>query len=143
MPSDLRLSAKIAGQWASTPLLSSEEFAFGGPSFGRAYDSSEITGDHGTALALELQYKAQPKVPLIKSFQPYAFWDFGATWDIDAKDDTERRTGSSTGLGMRLGITDYVNSSFELTLPLTRAVSSADIGEENDPRFFFNLSAKY
>ena len=40
---------------------------------------AEITGDHGTALALELQYKAQPKIPLIKSLQPYAFWDFGAT----------------------------------------------------------------
>ena len=143
MPHDLKLSANFAGQWAFTPLLSSEEFAFGGPSFGRAYDSSEITGDHGTALALELQYKAQPKIPLIKSLQPYAFWDFGATWDIDAKDDTAQRSASSTGLGMRIGITDYVNSSFELTLPLTRTVSSADKGDGNDPRFFFNLSAKY
>ncbi len=146
LPKNFSLSATFTGQWASAPLLSSEEFSFGGSSYGRAYDSSEITGDHGMALALELQHTSQPGVPYVKYLQPYAFWDFGSTWDIDADGDDEDsalRTGASAGLGVRLGLTDYFSASLEFAKPLTRAWASADEGEENDPRLFFSLSGTY
>ncbi|MBU3656125.1 MAG: ShlB/FhaC/HecB family hemolysin secretion/activation protein, partial [Alphaproteobacteria bacterium] len=41
------LTNQLAGQLASDPLLVSEEFGYGGSSLGRAYDPSEISGDHG------------------------------------------------------------------------------------------------
>ena len=40
---------RLSGQVASSPLFSSEEFGYGGQAFGRAYDPSDITGDHGVA----------------------------------------------------------------------------------------------
>lgn len=48
--------AQASGQWSADSLLSSQEFGVGGETFGRAYDSSEITGDHGWAGSLELRY---------------------------------------------------------------------------------------
>ena len=143
LPSNLSLSATFSGQWSSGPLLSSEEFDFGGSSYGRAYDSSEITGDHGMALALELQYTTKPGWSLVKYMQPYAFYDFGTTWDIDADDSSARRTGASAGIGLRFGLGDHFSAGLELAKPLTRAVSSADDGEGKDPRFFFTLSGFY
>src|SRR6185437_9133865 len=50
------LLAASAGQVSNAPLLVSEQFGFGGPVFGRAYDTSEITGDDGIAASLELRY---------------------------------------------------------------------------------------
>lgn len=47
---------QLSGQYASGPLFSAEEFGYGGQAFGRAYDPSEITGDHGIAASLELRY---------------------------------------------------------------------------------------
>ena len=48
--------AALSGQWASGPLYSSEEFGYGGKNFGRAYDQSELTGDHGVAASVEVDY---------------------------------------------------------------------------------------
>jgi hemolysin activation/secretion protein len=143
LPKNFSMSATFTGQWASAPLLSSEEFDFGGSSYGRAFDSSEITGDHGMALALELQYTMQPGVPYLKYLQPYAFWDIGATWDIDADDSSANRSGASAGLGLRFGLTDHFSAGLEIAKPLTREVSSADDGEGDDPRFFFTLTGLY
>ena len=95
------------------------------------------------AVALELQYTARPSIPYLKYMQPYAFWDQGLTWDIDATDDSKRRSGASAGVGVRTAITDYFFGNLEIGWPLTRSVSLADEGEGNDPRFFFSLSAKY
>ena len=143
LPHDFSFSAAFSGQWANVPLLSSEEFSYGGSSFGRAYDSSEITGDRGMAVAFELQYTARPSVPYLMYVQPYAFWDQGLTWDIDATDDSKRRSGASAGIGVRTAITEYLFGNLEIGWPLTRPVSLADEGEGNDPRFFFSLSARY
>ena len=143
LPKNLSLSATFSGQFASAPLLSSEEFSFGGSSYGRAFDSSEITGDHGMAFASEIQYTMKPGVAYMKYLQPYVFWDFGATWDIDVEEDKARRTGSSAGLGLRFGITDHFSGGLEMAQPLTRFVSSANEGNGDDPRFFFTLSGLY
>ncbi|MEO0348281.1 MAG: ShlB/FhaC/HecB family hemolysin secretion/activation protein, partial [Pseudomonadota bacterium] len=73
------LNYQIIGQVANKPLLSAEEFGFGGSNIGRAYDFSEITGDKGLAGKLELHYhdlKSLPPAQLI----PYAFYDMGKVW---------------------------------------------------------------
>jgi hemolysin activation/secretion protein len=57
---------KLSGQWsllfagtsqfASAPLLASEEFFLGGPTFGRAFLSGDLSGDSGVAGVLELRF---------------------------------------------------------------------------------------
>ncbi|MGI9214619.1 MAG: ShlB/FhaC/HecB family hemolysin secretion/activation protein, partial [Gammaproteobacteria bacterium] len=41
------LMLSFSGQYADSSVFSSEEFGYGGQTFGRAFDSNEISGDHG------------------------------------------------------------------------------------------------
>lgn len=142
--SGFALVAAATGQYAATSLLSSEEFGYGGSQYGRAYDSSEITGDSGAAAKLELQYTDQIEDLGLKYYQPFVFYDFGVTHDRDPVNQKATRTGASTGVGIRFGLTDYFTGSVELDLPLTREVSANQpTGEGKDARLFFNITARY
>jgi hemolysin activation/secretion protein len=134
----------LTGQYAATALLSAEEFGYGGAQFGRAYDSSEITGDNGAAAKLELQYTDQVEDVGLTFYQPFVFYDFGITHDRDPINQEATRTGASAGVGLRFGLTDYLNGSVEFDLPLTRQVSAnQDTGRGKDPRLFFTITARY
>lgn len=138
------LVAAATGQYGATSMLSSEEFGYGGAQFGRAYDSSEITGDSGAAAKLELQYLDQAEEIGLKYYQPFVFYDFGVTHDRDPVNQKATRTGASAGVGLRFGLTDYFSGSVELDLPLTRQVSASQTsGEGEDARLFFNITARY
>lgn len=142
--SGFALVAAATGQYAATSLLSSEEFGYGGSQYGRAYDSSEITGDSGAAAKLELQYTDQVEDIGLKYYQPFVFYDFGVTHDRDPVNEKATRTGASTGIGIRFGLTDHFTGSVELDLPLTRQVSANQpTGEGKDARLFFNITARY
>jgi len=138
------LVAAATGQYAATSLLSSEEFGYGGSQYGRAYDSSEITGDNGAAAKLELQYTDQKEDWGLKYYQPFAFYDFGITHDRDPVNTEATRTGASAGVGLRFGLTDYFSGSVEYDVPLTRPVSANEPGGKGkDHRIFFSISARY
>lgn len=140
------LLAAATGQYARTQLLSAEEFGYGGASFGRAFDSSEITGDHGAAGKLELQFGATAdETPMIKDYQFYTFWDYGAVWRIDPvinSDDHHSKTGSSAGIGVRFNVTDNISAYVEINKPLTRDVNNRGTDGEK-PRAFFSLAARF
>ena len=139
------LVAGITAQYATTALLSAEQFGYGGQSYGRAYDSSEITGDSGAAGKLELQYTFQPELPQVKYVQPFTFFDYGVTTDrAPSAGVAATRIGSSVGFGARFGLTDYVTGSGDVDFPLTRQVAAnTPTGHGKDPRFFFSLSARF
>lgn len=142
----LTLLAAATGQYSRTQLLSGEEFSYGGANFGRAYDSSEIAGDHGVAGKLELQFgRSADETTLIKDYQLFAFYDYGAIWRIDPVingDDHHSKTGSSMGVGVRFNVTDSISGSFEIDKPLTRDVSAR--GTRGDkPRAFFSMAARF
>ena len=58
----LKLAA--AGQTASGPLFTSQQFYLGGIAFGRGYGSAEISGDNGLAGSAELRFdqKTEPSI---------------------------------------------------------------------------------
>src|SRR5262249_22231054 len=57
---------QFTGQYAGTQLLAPEEFGLGGRTFGRAFDPSEKTGDHGLAVVGELRYTIEDlKIPVL------------------------------------------------------------------------------
>lgn len=141
----LGLSVAASGQYALCPLLSSEEFGFGGSQFGRAYDSSEITGDHGIALKAEFQFTDSFSVQYLKQikyYQLYAFSDFG---EVHGRSDlkSKRESAASAGVGIRFGITDYLSGYLEVDKPMTRKVATADADHGYDPRIFFSIVARY
>ncbi len=135
------LLGSVAGQYAFEKLLASEEFGVGGVSFGRAFDPSEITGDQGLALGLELQRAIDVKMKFLRGLQAYAFFDYGSVWNRVVTPTGEKQQElASTGLGARFNLTKHFSGYVELAKPLNRDVSTQG---NRDPRVFFSLSATY
>lgn len=133
----------VSGQYTRDPLLSSEEFGFGGQ-LGRGYDPSEMTGDRGIAGTLELRYDTNfTALNQSVTAQPYLFYDIGKVWNIDAgaKDDM---SGASAGIGSRFAMNQHWQSELLAAFPLTKPAENPP-GYTNDtgPRFLFNLSRNF
>ena len=137
--------AEGIGQYALDSLLSSEEFGFGGGRFGRGYDSSEIIGDHGVAVKVELQHSRRSDLKYLKHYQGYAFYDYGSTWQTGEKArltpaEERRQSLSSAGAGLRFSLNNWISGSLELAKPLDEEVNAE---RDNDVRFFARLTARY
>lgn len=142
LPRNLQLFGQLSSQYAFNPLLSAEEYGYGGVPSGRGYDPSELTGDHGFSATLELRYNGlQFQAPW--AAQPYVFVDFGKVWD---KGDAPANAISaiSTGFGARVDYGDLTSANFVVALPLTYAAGNPP-GYTNGeaPRFLFSLSRKF
>ncbi|TAK72641.1 MAG: ShlB/FhaC/HecB family hemolysin secretion/activation protein [Gammaproteobacteria bacterium] len=135
----------FSGQWAFNPLLASEQFSFGGPQLGRGYDVAEIIGDRGAAGSLELRYDWPVQKFKIENLQFYVFYDAGEVWNIQDIPGTQKKvSGTSTGIGMRFYITQYVSGNVMWTQTLTKQVAAEElIGEGRRPRMFFSLVASW
>ncbi len=139
-PSWMLLGA-FSWQYSLDKLLASEEFGLGGSRYGRAYDSSEVTGDQGIAFKLELQKAFQPKKKYFRDAQAYSFFDFGTVWNrIPISIGSTVQDLSSLGLGIRFNVTDVISGYLEWDKPLNKIVSS--VGDK-DGRVFFSLSARF
>ncbi len=138
------LLGALSGQYSFSQLLSPEEFGVGGAQFGRAYDPSEIAGDHGLAGKLELQYGHTLEWAMLQDFQLYAFYDLGATWKIDplGVDPQGQDSISSMGVGVRFNINSFTSGFIEINNPLTRNVAARG-PDGGEPRAFFSLAMRF
>lgn len=134
----------VTGQYSSDALLAAEEFALGGEEFGSAYDSAELTGDHGLAGRVELQYNQSRQQELLTNYQLYGFYDLGRVWnrDIVAGSEPAHISLASAGLGSRFNVTREFSGGVEVAVPLTKPVA-ANGADGRAPRFFFNLQYRY
>ena len=141
---DLSLVTSAAMQRASGTLYASEQFGYGGQIFGRAYDSSDIIGDHGIAGSLELRYAA-PSLFDALSLTPYAFYDIGKTWsERPTEGDSKAASGSSAGIGARFETSVGVSGNLGIAYPLTRNVAAPIYGADgNAPRVLFQVSKDF
>ena len=122
-------------------MLASEEFGVGGSQFGRAYDSSEITGDHGIAFKIELQKALRPKWEYLSDLQFYSVIDYGSVWNkVETSTGGKRQDRTSMGLGARFNLTDSVSGYLELNKPISNAVAAKG---SKDPRLFFSISKRF
>jgi hemolysin activation/secretion protein len=128
------------GQFTRDRLLSAEEFGLGGSTFGRGYDSSEITGDRGYAGKLELQYNGTVSAPYLKDYQAFLFYDAGKVFQSDNKAGLDSSI-ASVGGGVRFNVNDGVSGALTVTRPLTKGVD-ANQGEK-DLRAYFSVSVRY
>ena len=131
------VATQLSGQIASGPVFSSEEFGYGGQAFGRAYDPSEITGDHGISSSIELRYLGFSPWKQVH-FTPYTFYDIGKVLNEDS--DGVNQSAASTGLGIDLNHSSGFSGEIGIAWPLTRSISNPIYGNANDPRFIFQLS---
>lgn len=133
-------------QYAMTPLLVSEQCGYGGRFFGRAYDPSELLGDHCWQGVAELRYDlpvsfAPFAAAQLTLAQLYAYADHGKVYNLHnitndpASGLPASIEASSVGGGIRLG---WLNA-FTADLSAAKAVE----GPRDDWRFFFILAARY
>lgn len=135
---DWSLLATASAQLASGPLFSSEEFGYGGQALGRAYDYSEITGDHGIAATAEIRYTGLEAWNGVQAI-PYAFYDIGLLWNDDADQDA-RASASSAGAGIRLQSEAGISAMVGIAFPLTREIANPLDGNGANPRYLMQLS---
>lgn len=131
---------QVEGQYSEDSLVSSEEFGFGGPRLGRAFDASEISGDRGFGAGLELHYLGWGVNSKIRKI-PYAFYDIGRVWNEEAGRPAE--TASSAGVGIRL-MHENANKTrfyadFYAAQPIIKSQSNPLIGDGKAPRIGVRL----
>ncbi len=124
------------GQYALTPLLISEQCSYGGRFFGRAFDPSQLLGDHCWEVLGELRYDIPTALKHLTRSQLYVFADHGEVYNMDPDVGTPRTvTGTSVGAGARLAWDD----AYTADLSVAKAVE----GPRNDWRAFVVLGVKY
>ena len=128
--------AAAYGQYAFTPLLVSEQCGYGGRFFGRAFDPSQMLGDHCWAALGELRYDVPTGIKQLTRAQLYAFADHGQVYNIQPAAGTPlTQDGTSVGAGVRVAWED----TYTADLSVTKAVE----GPRDDWRAFIVLGAKY
>lgn len=141
----ISLYGGVTGQISESPLLASEEVAFGGRRYGRAYDPAEIIGDNGVAGFIEVRHgDIVPSNDIFKSTQLYAFYDVAGTWNKSAVfGEPKKQTLASTGVGARFNVVKDVTGEASVAFPMTRKVSANGNKHGDDPRFFFSLIKRF
>lgn len=130
----IRLSA--AAQFASAPLLTSQQFYLGGASLGRGYNSAEISGDNAIAESFELRFDEKVGFKYLQGFQLYGFVDNGAAWNF-GNQYKDGPSLTSVGTGIRFFFSEDLTAGLALAIPLT--YRSPD-NEMRSPRILFSVS---
>jgi hemolysin activation/secretion protein len=125
------------GQYGFVPLLSAEQFNFGGAEFGEAYDPAEITGDRGIAGKVEVRYDAASNWKVLQAVQPFAFYDIGKIWNVDPISLPGSASAASAGFGVRANLTHFITGSLTWAKPLTRNVATEN---NKNARVFFSIT---
>jgi hemolysin activation/secretion protein len=135
---DFSIVAASNGQLSDEPLLSEEQYGFGGPAFGRAYATSEITGDSAIAGSLELRYSGWSWDDARQyTVQPFLYYDIGKVWNRGPAGDEV--SAASAGGGMRLQVTDHCHFELTLAQPLTHTPQTSRLGVTDGTRLGLSL----
>jgi len=131
----LKLAA--AGQAASGPLFTSQQFYLGGIAFGRGYGSAEISGDNGLAGSAELRFDQKTNLRYLSGYQIYGFIDSGVAWN-DGYRLSDGLSLTSAGAGVRFFLADGLQADIGAAAPLSyRAPDNSTRGA----RVLFSLTS--
>lgn len=133
------------GQYSFNPLLSSEQFGFGGSQLGRGYDAAEIIGDRGISGGAELRLDFFPGQILLQTLELYYYYDAGVIWNMKSNPGvSSKSSATTTGFGTRFSLLKYLFGNIMFTQPLTKQVAALElIGNGRHPRIFFSITAQY
>jgi hemolysin activation/secretion protein len=134
------LYGEMSAQWSGSPLLSSEEFFVGGPTFGRAYNYGEVGGDRAIAAMVELRLGWDPEPAWIDFFQLFTFYDAASVSNYDSGGGVWSNELSSAGAGVRLTFAGDLVLQLEMAKPLDWIPYTES---DNDWRPFVSLSKQF
>jgi hemolysin activation/secretion protein len=156
LPEGVQLYAKIQGQVADGPLVSSEQFSLGGLDTVRGYLESEVLGDNGIVGSVELrspdigdllqkQMKSEtgegsPRFTTFNEWRFFLFTDGGQATVIDPLAEQQARLEEwSYGLGTRFKLFDHVNGMVVGSMPMV----SQTYTRANNPRVNFRIWGEF
>jgi hemolysin activation/secretion protein len=125
-----------AGQIASGPLFTSQQFYLGGAAFGRGYGSAEISGDNGIAGSLELRFDQKLNFQYLTGYQFYGFVDAGTAWN-DGYSYADGLALTSAGAGVRFFLGGDLQADIAVAFPLSYR---APDNSSRSARLLFSLS---
>lgn len=115
-----------AGQLASGPLLTSQQFYLGGLSFGRGFDGGWISGDDAIAGSAELRYDYSRDLTFMKGIQLYAFMEGGVARTRLQPGHLDQ-TLVSAGAGFRV----FVNDDLQVGLAIAKPIAENGLVRAN------------
>ncbi|HXX09289.1 MAG TPA: POTRA domain-containing protein [Pseudolabrys sp.] len=126
-------SAKISatGQWASGPLLISQQFYLGDSAYGPGFYS----GDSGVAVYGELRFDQAISKGILKGYQLYGYFDKGAVWSFN--NDGQILSIASAGAGIRFFLVDDWLAGLGFATPVHAGTTANDV---HATRFLFTLA---
>lgn len=142
LPLDFRLLARSAGQATMSALISNEQFSAGGPLSVRGYHQTELLGDDGVNLSLELQ---SPKLlpdtwESAQNLRLLMFFDWANLWTIAPIAPTSASAQlASTGIGLRSLWFKHVIGDLDWAYPFYKQ-GSVDAGQQ---RVDFKMSYEF
>jgi len=156
LPEGVQLFAKVQGQLADQPLVSSEQLSLGGMDTVRGYLESEVLGDYGVAGTIELRSPNIAPYLEVKSDNPtggepvkfnafdewrfFAFADAGRAWIHAPLPDQQFQFDlASYGIGTRFKSLKYLNGVVFVAMPTT----SQQVTRANDPRVSFRVWGEF
>ena len=125
-----------AGQTASRPLFTSQQFYLGGAAFGRGYGGAETSGDNGIAGSLELRFDQRPNLQYLSGYQLYGFVDAGVAWN-DGYGMNDGISLTSAGGGVRFFLWDDLRADVGVAFPLSYRAPDND---RRSARLLFSVS---
>jgi hemolysin activation/secretion protein len=128
-----------AGQIASGPLFTSQQFYLGGAAFGRGYGSAQISGDNGVAGSLELRFDQKLSFQYLTGYQLYGFVDAGAAWN-DGYSYADGLSLTSAGGGVRFFLGGDLRADIGVAVPLGYR---APDNSSRSARLLFSLSNSF
>jgi hemolysin activation/secretion protein len=136
--SDIRARLALAGQFAGAPLISNEQFSFGGATSVRGYLESQQFVDDGLGAQLELLSPDWAReLTGVASGRLFAFVDAGGGRLVDALPEQDDDFFLwSTGIGFRLALWRRLSAELEWAYPLEDTEDGSI--ESGDDRWHFN-----
>lgn len=131
------------GQWASEPLVSTEQFGVGGVNSVRGYKEGELFGDEGWRISVEQQTPGHVigmvygNVPLTVSGSIYM--DFARAMLIDPQGRQPAVSLWGTGVGVTASVGSHWGAQLLFSVPLSGTANT----EAMQPHFNFSLTAQF
>jgi hemolysin activation/secretion protein len=125
------MKVSATGQWASGPLLISQQFYLGDAAYGPGFYS----GDSGIAVYGELRFDHAVSNNILKGYQLYGFFDKGAVWSFN--NDGQVLSIASAGAGIRFFLADDWQAGLGFAVPVHPGTTANDV---HATRFLFTLA---
>jgi hemolysin activation/secretion protein len=142
LPQDVQLNAHASGQFANSPLVSSEQFAAGGINTVRGYLEAEDTADSGVIGSLELRSPSIAKYvgSDVNEWRFHVFVDAAHLWLLSPlPEQISSFNMASVGLGTRIQLLKYASADLEMAFPL----KAGTFTRAYNPRFDFYVRASF